>query len=160
MTCRKLVIDTNVFYTLIQESPYKDKCEICYELLENILIHCYNKVCHNTKILEEYKKFERKTERCKYRTFYNKWKGQMIYNNKFEWVEPENIDVNIDHDDDHKFYQTAFNTSDKLFITQEEKLLEKRDEVFEHHRIKTMGVEDANRIVIIDGPVEFDNFSG
>jgi len=99
-------------------------------------------------------------ERCKYRTFYNKWKGKMIYNNKFEYVELENINVNIDHDDDHKFYQTAFNTDDKLFITQEEKLLEKRDEVFEHLRIKTMNVEDANKIVIIDGPVEFDNFSG
>ena len=82
----------------------------------------------------------------------------MIYNNKFEWVELENININIDHDDDHKFYQTAFNTNDKLFITLEEKLLEKRVEVFEYLRIKTMGVEDAKKIVIIDGPIEFDIF--
>ena len=159
MGCRKLVIDTNIFYTLIQESSYKDKYDVCYELLDNILNYCHNRVCRNNEIIEEYKKFERKTERCKYRTYYNKWFGQMMQKHKFEWVEPENIDLNIEDIDDHKFYQTAFNTRDKLFITQEDKLLEKRDEVFEHHRIKTLCVEDANKIVIIKGSVEFDNFS-
>ncbi len=153
MTCRKIVIDTNVFYTLIKESPYKDKFGICRELLDNILNHCYNRVCRNTKINEEYKNFERKTERCKYRTYYNKWYGQMMQHHKFEWVELANINVNISHDDDHKFFQTAYNTNDKIVITQEEKLLEKRDEVFENHGINILTIEDANEVVAIDGPV-------
>ncbi len=158
MTFRRLVIDTNVFYSFIQESSYEDKYEACFELLENILKYCYNRVCHNTKILEEYKRFERIAKRCKNWTFYKNWKGKMTYNNKFKWVELANIKVNIRHDDDHKFYQTAFNTNDKIVITQEEKLLAKRNEVFGLLRIKTLGVEEANKMVIIEGPFEFENF--
>lgn len=150
MACRKLVIDTNVFYTLIKESPYQDKYDICHELLENIKIYCTNRVCYNQKILDEYKKFERKTQRCKHRTFYNKWYSKMNQYHKFEYVQPENSNIDIDHDDDHKFYQTACNTNDKIFITQEEKLLEKKDEIFEKYGIYTLTIEEANKIVIIN----------
>ncbi len=158
MVFRKLVIDTNVFYSYIEESSYEDKYKTCQELLENIKKYCHNKVCYNAKILEEYKKFERLAKsRGKWR-FYKNWKGVMTYNNKFKWVELANIKVIIKHNDDHRFYQTAYNTDDKIFITQEEKLLAKLNEVFEHNSIKTLGVEEANKIVIIEGPVEFENF--
>lgn len=152
MSCRKLVIDTNVFYTLIKESPYKDQYKICNELLGNILNCCYNKICYNKKINDEYRKFDRKTERRKFRTIYDKWYKKMMYYHKFEYVEPANISINIKDVDDHKFYQTAYNTDDKIFITSEEDLLEKKDEVFENHGINTLTIKDANKIVIIDGP--------
>ena len=77
----------------------------------------------------------------------------MMHNHKFEYVSPENINVDIDHVDDHKFYRTGCNTNDKIFITQEEKLLGKKDEIFETHGISTLTIEEANKIVIIDDPV-------
>lgn len=153
MSCRKIVIDTNLFYTQIKESSYKEKYDVCCEFLDNLRIHCYNKVCYNENIIQEYEKFNRKTKRSKYRTIYNTWYANMVNNGKFEYVEIIDITVNIDDVDDHKFYQTAYNTDDKIFITQEEKLLRKREEILKELGINTLTIEEANKIVIIDNPV-------
>lgn len=148
MSCYKLVIDTNIFYTFVELSSYPENLFDCVSLLCNIINCCEFKICRNDEIFKEFDKFKKKISKGKNRNFFNKWIKQMFYKQKFEQVQlATHIKPKI-HRKDIKFYQTACNTTDKIVITQEEKLLASKEEIHQKFGIHTLTIQDANDYIM------------
>lgn len=151
MSCYKLVIDTNIFYTFVELSSYPENLFDCVSLLCNIINCCEFKICRNDEIFKEFDKFKKKISKGKNRNFFNKWLEKMYYKQKFVLVQlATQIKPKIHkkdqkiHRKDIKFYQTAYNTTDKIIITQEKKLLALKEKVYQEFGINTLTIQDAN----------------
>lgn len=143
MSCYKLVIDTNIFYTFVELSSYPENYSDCISLLYNILNCCEFKICRNDEILKEFNRFKKAISKSKIWTYFEKWYTQMLHKQKFVLVQlATQIKPKI-HRKDIKFYQTAYNTTDKIIITQEKELLAFKEEVYQKFGINTLTIQDA-----------------
>lgn len=148
MSCQELVIGTNIFYILVDDSIYPGHHSTCISLLFNIVECCKNKVCKNNAIIKEYEIFDQKTKGCKYRIFYDKWYKEMHKRKKFITRElAANIHPKVQQDY-VKFYQTAYNCNSKIFVTQKIDLLKKGEEILKEYGIQTLNIAEANEKVI------------
>lgn len=148
MTLQELVIDTNIFYTFCGSSSYYENHTKCLTLLINILDCCKNIICQNDAIYEEFKNFDRRMLKEEFKKFFDFWFKEMNKKNKFKWVQLATyIEPDVRDSSDIKFYQTAYNTNSKIFITQESYLLSIKDEIFDELGILTLTVDEANEEV-------------
>lgn len=143
-----LVIDTNVFYTFIKESSYSDDYESCMSLLFNVLAFCEHKICMNDFINEEYNRFKKIAEKSPCSIYFNPWYKEMVKRHKFKTIHPyPHIKPKI-HRKDLKFYQTAYNTIDKLLITCEQKHHNIKKDIYDNFNIEILTINEANDRII------------
>lgn len=148
MTGHKLVIDSNVYYTFIRESSYHEEYISCLSFLHNILEFCENKICINEFIREEFKKFKKIAEKSKCNIYFQPWLKEMHKRSKFKTIHPyPHINPEI-HRKDKKYFQTAYNTNDKIVVTCEVKHLERKNEIFNEFGIKILKIKEANNLII------------
>lgn len=147
MTGFELVIDANVYYTFIRESSYHDQYHSCLSFLSNILEFCENKICWNDPIKAEFKKFKEKAITSECRIYFKPWLKEMEKRGKFKIVHPyPHINPKI-HRKDKVYYQTAYNTKNKIVITCEEKHFECKDDILNKFGIKIMKIKEANDLI-------------
>ncbi len=147
MSNHYLVIDTNVFYTFIDKSSYREDHLRCIAFLFNILEFCENCICTNKLIKDQLDKFINSARESQYYPVFLAWYKEMNKKHKFKPIHPyPHIEPDI-HRKDLVFYQTAFNTGDKVVITCEEKHHEKKDIIFKNHGITILKIHEANDLI-------------
>ena len=67
---------------------------------------------------------------------------------KFKYVQCATYIEPKIHHKDVKYYQTAKNSSSKIFITCEKKLLKDRNSILEEFEINTLTIEEANERIV------------
>ena len=148
MSLQELVIDKNIFQLLINESEDPSTQLNCVNFMGNILECCKNVICSNDYIKQDFEIDESESKNSSFKKFYDKWLKEMKKRRKIieKDIETEiGIDCNID---DLKYYQTAFNTNDRIFVTQNHNFLDVKNEIFNEYGIRTLNIKEANKQVL------------
>lgn len=145
MPYHDLVLDTNVYYTFCGISDYKDLFDSAIHLMYGILDYCEHRICWNDGIAKEFEKLKRDMEykKCNKKKDFEKLFSKIQYRQKIQFYQPYTpLCVGI-HSRDEVFYQTCYNTNDKVFITCEDKHLSEKERIKEEHGIIVMDIKDA-----------------
>jgi len=149
MSSRKIVIHTTALQNLIRILGTAYDHRKASVLMNNIVDCCYNKICYNTKILNAYKKFSNDNQYNSLREIYTEWMKDMNNVEKFKHVEIEEILFDVSKED-KIFFQTACGTREKMIVTSDEQLLNKKEEFYKNYGIRLLNLEEANNLVKID----------
>ncbi|MFX1296287.1 MAG: hypothetical protein ACFFD2_15730 [Promethearchaeota archaeon] len=143
MTVNDFIIDTNVYYSYIEESIYEENYLAAQYLLQLIYHRCENKICMCTEIKQEFDKFVKKMRLNPKFQIFKTWLKKMHQHKKFLYMASgSQINLYI-HDDDECFFSLACNTTLKVVVTQEEKHLTKREYILQEIGVTTYSIQEA-----------------
>ena len=143
MTINDFVVDTNVYYSYIQDSIYEENYLTAQLFLQLIHHKCENRICICPEIKREFDKFITKMKSSPKFQFFQTWLKSMHQRQKFKLMA-SGPRINLDiHDDDICFFSLACNTILKVVVTQEKKLLLKKDIIIQKIGVITSTIQEA-----------------